>query len=155
MGGKYEGKDDAAINLHHLFCILPDISHFSAFHASLTVFPQGQNISHQQLLLPIPIPWRPCLVSTHFALTSPSFEIDIISDIFRAGKLSPRNYFKRVTATASFRSYSHCCPLGRGRGTGGSDRLRPKQCWVFAQCLCFFCFCLQPKLISRSPSFIK
>ena len=28
-------------------------------------------------------------------------------------------------------------PLGRGRGTGGSDGQQAKQCWVFAQCLCF------------------
>ena len=96
MGGKYEGKDDAAINLHHLFCILPDTSHFSAFHASLTVFPQWQNISHQQLLLPIPIPWRPCLVSTHFALTSPRFEIDISSDILRAVSGQVESAFTKV-----------------------------------------------------------
>ena len=53
---------------------------------------------------------------------------------------SPRNYSMRVIATAHFRSYSHCCPLGGGRGTEGSDRLWPKQCWGFAHCLCFFVF---------------
>ena len=55
-----------------------------------------------------------------------------------------RNYSMRVTVTASFRSYLHCCPLGGSRGTEGSDRLWPEQCWVFAHCLCFFVFACNP-----------
>ena len=55
-----------------------------------------------------------------------------------------RNCSNGVTDIPDVGFYSHCCPLGRERGTGGSDRLRPKQCWVFAQCLCFSVFACNP-----------
>ena len=52
------------------------------------------------------------------------------------------------------RLYSHCCPLGCCKGTGevmDCDR----NSIGFLHNVCVFCFCLLPKLISRSPSYIK
>ena len=37
----------------------------------------------------------------------------------------------------------------------GGRELQPKQSCAFTQCLCFFVFTCSPKLISRSPSYIK
>ena len=54
-------------------------------------------------------------------------------------------FFQRVKFSAHVGLYLHCCPLGRGRGRWEYDGLRPKQCWVFTQCLCvFFVFGCSP-----------
>ena len=55
---------------------------------------------------------------------------------FRAGV--HQELFNGVVDILTLHSYSPLLPTGKlYSGTGGSDGLRPKQFWVFAQCLCF------------------
>ena len=46
-------------------------------------------------------------------------------------------------------------PTGTRKGDGGKWHTATKTVLGFCTVFVFFCFCLQPKLISRSPSFIK